>query len=269
MQLTRIELSDIHHPRVLAKAVHDQLGPITTSLPVVDVAKALGVDQVKLCSLDGVEGMLITDKTRRIGAILANTGMGHRRARFTVAHELGHFLLERHVFEQTGFRCTAADLGVAGGTSIHHQQEAEANEFAISLLAPPYRVSQILGNAPDLKDAATMRDQLDISLEASVRLMINSRPEALAAIWSKDGNVRYFATSPAFPRISIRPGSSLQAETAACKFVTDKKKQVSGMFQTQSSAWAFRSGIPMREQTRLGKDGHAVTLLYAETTGDE
>ncbi len=245
MNLNRVELCDIHHPRALAKAVHDQLGPVESSIPVVRIAIKLGIGEVRLCALDGLEGMLLTDRVRSRGSILANTLKGNRRAKFTVAHELGHFLLERHIFERKAFTCSNADMRINAGSSRHQRQEAEANEFAISLLAPPYRVLPMLGSTPDLKDAVRLRNELDISLEASVRLLIDFRTEPIAAIWSKDGRVRYFVSSRAFPSVSVKPGAMLRDETAAAELIAANEQRISEFVKTPSAAWTTKQGIPM------------------------
>ncbi|WP_138935398.1 ImmA/IrrE family metallo-endopeptidase [Roseovarius arcticus] len=205
--------------------------------------------------------MLLTDRVRSRGSILANTLKGNRRANFTVAHELGHFLLERHIFESAGFTCSPKDMRVNAGSSRHQQQEAEANEFAISLLAPPYRILPLLGSTPDLQDAVRLRNELDISLEASVRLLIDFRPEPIAAIWSKGGRVRYFVTSRAFPSVSVNPGEMLRDDTGATGLIAANNQRMSEFVKTPSAAWTKKKDIPMGEQTRLGRDGYAVTLL--------
>lgn len=66
------------------------------------------------------------------------------RQRFSVAHEVGHFVL--HFRPQQGgdglFACTTGDMEVSaaprGGNerAVHLQQEAEANLFAAALLMP-------------------------------------------------------------------------------------------------------------------------------------
>ncbi len=238
------------------------MGPVGSSIPVVQIAKELGIGEVRLCALDGLEGMLLTDRVRSRGSILANTFKGRRRANFTVAHELGHFLLERHAFESAGFTCSPKDMRVNAGSSRHQQQEAEANEFAISLLAPPYRILPLLGSTPDLRDAVRLRDGLDISLEASVRLLIDFRAEPIAAIWSKGGKIRYVVSSRAFPSVSVKPGEMLRDDTVAAGLVAAKVQRMSEVVKTASAAWTMKQDIPMGEQTRLGRDGYAVTLLF-------
>ena len=88
--------------------------------------------------------MLLTNRARSFGSILVNMSHGPRRARFSIAHELGHFLLERHVLSQDdGFRCTSQDMREARDDTRHHKQEAEANHFAAALLAPAYKMRPV------------------------------------------------------------------------------------------------------------------------------
>ena len=111
MHQNRIDLADIHHPAVLARMFHKLLFKLDSAVPVVDIAKALDVSEVWLDRFDGFEGMLLTDTVRSSGCILANNSKSHRRARFTIAHEPGHFLMERHQLSAaTGFTCSAQDM---------------------------------------------------------------------------------------------------------------------------------------------------------------
>ena len=66
--------------------MHQQLGDTSLPFPVIDIARALDIIEVRTNRFDGFEGMLLTDSIRSKGAILANTRHGHRRARFTIAH---------------------------------------------------------------------------------------------------------------------------------------------------------------------------------------
>ncbi len=64
----------------------------------------------------------------------------------------------------------------------HQRQETQANQFAIGLLAPFHMVDPHLSRTAHLRDGEPLRDSLDLSLEASVRRMIERRSEPLAAI---------------------------------------------------------------------------------------
>lgn len=127
MNLDRIDLADIHVPRRLALALHDHLGRIEPPVPVIEIAQALDIAEIRVDVFDGFEGMLLTDRARSRGAILANKRHGQRRTRFTVAHELGHFLLERHeISGENGFTCQARDLRETRENKQHLRQESEA-----------------------------------------------------------------------------------------------------------------------------------------------
>ena len=66
----------------LARTLHELMGPADAAVPVIEIARALDILDVRLDHFDGFEGMLLTDRVRSVGYILANTSKGHRRARF-------------------------------------------------------------------------------------------------------------------------------------------------------------------------------------------
>ncbi|SDK65366.1 ImmA/IrrE family metallo-endopeptidase [Aliiruegeria lutimaris] len=264
MHLDRIDLADIHEPSRLAAAVHGMLGPVDGPVPVDDVACALDIHEVRLGGFDGFEGMLLTDRVRSTGAILANTRKDRRRTRFTVAHELGHFLMERHVLSDgTGFKCQAKDLWETRDEEVHLRQETEANRFAIELLAPPALFDPHLSTEPDLRDALHLRGHLDISLEASVRRMIERRPECLAAVWSHEGRVRYVVRGTGFPYVPLQKGDHLPRATKAFRVIETARPEVTDSTETPFRDWTRQPALELLEQTRLASNGHAVTLLWA------
>lgn len=167
----------------MAAAVHRQLGSLSCPVPVEDIARALDITEIRKEVLDGCEGMLLTDRMRSYGKVLVNTRGGARRARFSIAYELGHFLLESHKLNDAhGFVCTPQDMGESRGMTLHQRQEREANRFAIELLAPEYRLKSHLTDEPDLQSAVQMGRELEISLEAAVRRYVEMHDEPLAAI---------------------------------------------------------------------------------------
>lgn len=64
--------------------------------PIVEVERALDIVavDVDLRDVGGFEGMLLANAVRSRGGVIADTSEGKRRARFTVAQDLGHFLIE-------------------------------------------------------------------------------------------------------------------------------------------------------------------------------
>ncbi len=265
MHLSRIDLADLHVPTAIARSIFAQLETIDAPVPVGQIARALDIADIKAQVFDGFEGMLITDTVRSTGSILANTRYGDQRARFTIAHELGHFLMERHKLSgDRGFTCKAQDMRETGADKRQFRQESEANAFAINLLAPFKLFDPLLSQDPDLKDAQRLRDHLNVSLEATIRRMIDRREECLAAVWSRNGQVRYSVKSSRFPWITCKRGERLPQLSLAGKIVANGTKGFSSVTETNPLAWLSRSDVELFEQTRVANNGHAVTLLLAD-----
>ena len=83
----------------------------------------------------GVEGMLMPrrDGSGEWGIIYNDTIRSPGRQNFTLAHELGHYLLHRQTYPN-GLECTNRDM--ADWDDVRNGIEAEANTFASYLLMP-------------------------------------------------------------------------------------------------------------------------------------
>ncbi|MEM0950331.1 MAG: ImmA/IrrE family metallo-endopeptidase [Pseudomonadota bacterium] len=270
MQLDRFDLADMHHPAVLARTIHKLMGKPDGAVRVQDIAVALDISEVRLERFDGFEGMLLTDKVRSTGCILANSSKGHRRARFTITHELGHFLMERHQLSAaTGFTCSAQDMRETREGRQHLRQETQANQFAIELLAPEHLLKPLYSTDPDLRDAQRLRDHLDVSLEACVRRMVNRRDEPLAAVWSYQGYVRYAVRAKAFPFVALSKRDPIPRLSSAHRAIANGQPGFTQFTEADPYPWTGRSGFELYEQTRVAQNGHAVTLLWAELSEDD
>src|SRR3712207_1437078 len=84
------------NPVRLAAAIHDQLGLSAGPVPVEAIAAALDIVEIRARETIGLEGALVTTEERGEGMILVRAGASRQRRRFTIAHELGHFLNPWH-----------------------------------------------------------------------------------------------------------------------------------------------------------------------------
>ncbi|MFZ5825389.1 MAG: ImmA/IrrE family metallo-endopeptidase [Bacillota bacterium] len=101
----------------------------------------LGVQQVPDLRVGGREYAAFLEASQ--GLIVVEANHHEHRRRFSVAHEVGHFVL--HYLPRTGgdtYRCTPSDMergseptGTGAGVT-HGRQEWEANLFAAELLMP-------------------------------------------------------------------------------------------------------------------------------------
>lgn len=121
---------------------------------------------------DSVSGMLVIKDGRT--AIGLNENHHPNRQRFTLAHELGHFLLHRNV---SNIFIDASTIFFRDGMSSDGSktQEIDANAFAAELLMPEKQVREVINSQPlDAFDEGAVRRlaaQFGVSAQAlTIRL---------------------------------------------------------------------------------------------------
>ena len=106
-------------------------------VPVESLPALLGIKLRKAFLSDGISGML--EKAGDSFLLTLNTVDPKTRQRFTLAHELGHYMLHRHLVgdgldDDRAYRST--DVGKYHNTLVGPKEETEANRFAANLLMP-------------------------------------------------------------------------------------------------------------------------------------
>lgn len=263
--LRRIYIADIHAPGQLARDLHVLMGPTDGPVPINDVASALDISHIRIDEYDGFEGMLLTDRRRSDGVILANNRNGMPRARFTVAHELGHFLMERHTFSnEKGFRCTKKDMRSRSSEKHHWRQESEANRFAIELLAPKDRFRQFLNADPDLEHVREAAARLDLSKEATARRYLDLSDAMMAMMFHCNGKLRYFDKKNGFPFLPLTTGAAIPVAAAE----TTGLGPVTALVEADPKDWFDGPpGATLWIQTLFQKDGFGTTMLLLDDGG--
>ena len=249
-------------PVRLARAIHRQLPDLTGAVPVHDIAYALDIQEIREEPLSSIEGCLLTDRCKSYGDILVNAASGPRRRRYTVGHELGHFLNEGHVpAMEDGFYCTKDDMGRPVRTGRYFRQESEANRFAIELLAPERLVGSRLGRAADLEHAISMAGDLEISREAAARRYVELHGECLAVVFSLNDQVRYIEKGSGFPRTSIWTNDVLPLLPPRPRDGSD----LTTLDEVSPLPWLGPTdGVTLFAQTLFQAEGYAMTLLLVE-----
>ena len=139
------------HARRLLNAARIDKPPV----PLKRIAKHLDI-KVDKSDLGGdCSGVLIRQGNRAVIGI--NRADPLNRQRFTIAHEIGHYLLhERETYVDTGYRVNFRDLDSGSGTK---SEEIEANRFAAALLMPGSMVKRAFDNLA-FELAGTTDDEL-------------------------------------------------------------------------------------------------------------
>jgi Zn-dependent peptidase ImmA (M78 family) len=134
-----------------------ELGLDSPPIPVEKVAAHLGL-QIQRASLDDVSGLLVIEADR--GVIGVNAAHAQVRQRFTIAHEIGHYVLHRTelpVFIDKTLRQYSAVFRDADSSTGEDRREREANAFAAALLMPISFVRAELANLDsDVEDEETI-----------------------------------------------------------------------------------------------------------------
>jgi Zn-dependent peptidase ImmA (M78 family) len=110
-----------------------ELGIDSPPVPVEEIAEQLGATISREPFRGGISGMLYRTGGRAVVGV--NSAEPPTRQRFTVAHEIGHFLLHegRPLIVDRHVRVDRRDASSSMGTK---HEEIEANAFAAELLMP-------------------------------------------------------------------------------------------------------------------------------------
>ena len=125
-------------------------------VPLELLAHRLGILIQKVLLGDDVSGVLVVSGDH--GVIGVNQNQSTVRQRFTVAHEIGHFVLHRDQAELFIDKTYVAFRSSETGFS-QDRSEIQANQFAAALLMPEELVQEKLGNKVlDMADAEIIED---------------------------------------------------------------------------------------------------------------
>lgn len=147
----------------------DVLSEFTETLPVdvKSAAEAIGV-RVFFDELPkGVSGKIQKDEKGGY-YIVANKDEPNVRQRFTIAHELGHFMYHRSligdgVADSPAYR--APDENIYEKTPLEPLHERQANQFAANMLMPLAQIREIEKRHPSIT-VAELADKFNVSEDA-------------------------------------------------------------------------------------------------------
>jgi hypothetical protein len=188
-----------------------QLGPFPD---VEAVARHLRL-LIKERPLSGCDGLLIRPVGIVRGLVAINAKMRSiERKRFTLAHEIGHYVLPGH--EGSSAACAPADIEGWGRGS--REGEKQADEFAAELLIPEEYLRLTVGGArPSLELLSRIASDRKTSLSAAGWKFCDFTSERCALVWSRYGRIEWTKPSKEFQhflrRKDLLDDRSLAAES--------------------------------------------------------
>lgn len=224
--------------------------------------------EVRYRALVGCEARIVGRGERAI--ITVNTGRSRTRQRFSIGHELGHWMRHRG---QAEFFCSKADL--AEHRSHGPKKEAVANSFAAELLMPTalFRPCCELSR-PSLHEFKPIAEEFDVSLTAAAIRFLQFTPEPAAVVQSTNGVVDWAFRGPGFD-LWIEKGRGLDTRTFAYDVTASSLMRPDRMSLVEGDAWSDSDRAQDAEVYEhslvLGSYGSVLTLLIAPrvNSGDE
>ncbi len=236
---------------------------ISGKLDLEEICRTLGL-RVREKEFAGFDGVLVRGKNAQKGIIGINKAIQESsRKRFTIAHEIGHFVIPYHQHQETACVAGVIDRFGRGLT----RPELEANEFASELLLPSKIVQGRLElNRPSLANIAAIANDFETSLSATTWRFLDLTELPCAMVWSQAGKAIWYRTSEALPfKLPLR---DLPAPGSIAGRVFAGEEIISGAEEVEADLWFYpsharRISLLVEDSIPLSNYDAVFTLLWA------
>lgn len=270
-----MDLDGLGSPAALAAKIHELLPDLPQTVPLEPLCRQLDIALIKEIDTEAFEAALIMDEHKAAGGILLAAGRRPERARFSVAHELGHFLIPAHrPAPSHPFECSLSDLHQRD-TSSHDRRrriEAEANRFAAHLLMPPKRLrATMAGSQSDLQAIVSIAREFGVSKEAMARSWLDEHPEPVAVVITRNGKIERQYRNDHFPWLPTSNGDPLPSESLVASSAVEAGS-CTEIEEVEPEAWLTERDakrmLSLTEQVLGQRRGYSMVLLQAEFDED-
>lgn len=207
--------------------------------------------------LGGCEARLVAYEDRAI--ISVSTSSAEGRQRFSLAHELAHWICDR----KTGsFQCAKEDIGPQNAEA--KSVESAANGYASQLILPTYLVDPwIEGKSISLEVAAKLAAAFSTSLTAAAIKIVKRTEMSAVVTCHSQSNLIWHQRSRSFP-YEFFVNRELHQDTEAFTIAFTGKGGMTRLKQEQASNW-FRGGdayrLMVESQSVKLPDGTVLTVV--------
>ncbi|MCP5431627.1 MAG: ImmA/IrrE family metallo-endopeptidase [Chromatiaceae bacterium] len=173
--------------------------PVEVPPLALEAARIFGWDdpitEVQAANIKGFDGALFPGDGRKEWLMLYNEAVSSPgRVRFTQAHELGHYILHRHLRES--FQCSDADM--LNWSEDDKNIEGQADLFASYLLMPLDDYRRQVTTTVDLDLLGHCADRYGVSLTAATLKWLQYTDEKAVLVMSNDGFINWaWSSKPA------------------------------------------------------------------------
>jgi hypothetical protein len=194
-----------------------------------------------------------------------NSGISYVRARFTVAHELGHYFLKAHRAELMNGNSQKCVVGFLSDDAM----EKEADSFAASLLIPRSIMEKHIKvrGYMEAQNIIDMAEELKVSIPCAMIRYVQYATEACSVVMSEMGKVRFHVASDEMAEYGykfIGWDQAIPRQSAAVKVLEYSSHKVVKSQKGSTRTWYSRrshSCDVWEESYSLGYNGQVITLL--------
>jgi len=259
--------------RQTAEAFLKREGIVTLPVDPFAIADSLDIAvEGKPEGADGVSGMLLRHGNS-FGIIYATHIPSPGFQRFSVSHELGHYMLPGHPEQIFTNNIHVSRAGFV----TNDPRELEADHFAAGLLMPeaPFK-TEMNRHDPGLDAIAAVADQCLTSLTATAIRFAELSGTAVAVIVSTGGVIDYsFLSEPmkALPKLDwLRKGTKLPAGTATARLAANPAQvragnRIADAVDVRDWLGGTTKAEVSEESIGLGAYGKVLTVLVSSSIG--
>lgn len=218
MKISPLDLDGAGSPAALVTCILAVERDLPIPVPIEELSERLGIISIEELKADGFAAALVTDVNRLNGGILVAKSLSPERRRFSIGHELGHFLIPTHVVPPEGrFLCSREDMLRFDPREQDRRKrmEIEANRFSALLLMPPPVLRAELGHkAPSLDEVVRLALEFGVSKEAMARAYAEYNRAVIAIVRVHQGKLLAPFRSGSCPWIAPSVGDLVPHESA-------------------------------------------------------
>jgi Zn-dependent peptidase ImmA (M78 family) len=208
---------------------------------LTEIAEEFGME-VLYRPAESYDGALLRIRDARHGCIVINSRIREEsRKRFTLAHEIGHFVLPGQ--QEVSAPCKQQRIENWGADL--YRPELEANRFAAEILMPRGLMAEFVQSEPSLESIRSIAQLCGTSLTASAVRLITLTPHRAAVVWSQNQKIVWSKLSAGFVRW-IRKGEVRENSFAARCY--RKQSVPDQLAPVPASAWLYEKGLQERAQ---------------------
>ena len=229
------------------------------------LAHKAGKLRIEEGGLENAEGRIVASASG--GTIRVKPGLNSGRRRFTIAHEIGHYLL--HPREGLHHEDTAKNFTLWNDAS----EETEANVFAAELLMPEFLFEpRATKGAPSLALIDKLASEFHTSAMSTAYQYANLTIEQIALVVSEAGRIKWSVRAKDFWPL-VRTGQ-LSPDSAAGEIHARKSNDTRKMVCSPAYAWLPKfendTDHDIKEDSRyLEWYDCIITLLWLEDDLDD